>query len=382
MGVTEALGMKSGSGAKVRYALVGAGWIAQAAFMPAVERTGNSELVAVVTGDAEKARELAEKYELKRTCDYSDYGALLRSGDVDAVYISTPNWDHVAYAVQALEAGIHVLVEKPMEVSVERCERILAAAEKSSAKLMVAYRLHFEPATLDALERVRKGELGEVRFFSSVFAQHVARENQRGHNGFDGGPVLDMGPYPINAARNLFGEEPVEVSAFGTRNEDAGLGDFDDTVAVSLRFGDGRLAQFVVSYAGNSFGAYTVVGTKGVLEMSPGYTFQGALQERLTLGEKKPKAKKFEAVDQFAGQTKYFSQCVLDGTEPEPGAEEGLLDVRVIEAVKRALETGQAQKLEPWTRRRKVEADQERDFSQKKAPKLVHAAPPEEEKAS
>ena len=132
---------------------------------------------------------------------------------------------------------------------------------------MVGYRLHFEAGTLDALERVRRGDLGELRFFSSVFAQHVAAENHRGHSGFNAGPVADMGPYPINAVRNFFGAEPVEVSAFGTRNADAGLGEFDDTVAVTLRFGDGRLAQFVVSYAGSSFGAYTLVGTKGVLEM-------------------------------------------------------------------------------------------------------------------
>ena len=367
---------------KVRYAVVGAGWIAQAAFMPGVARTGNSELVALVTGDAEKARELAEKYGLKRTFHYDVYGDLLRSGEVDAVYIATPNWEHEQYAVPALEAGVHVLLEKPMEISVERCERILAAAEKSSAKLMVGYRLHFEAGTLDALERVRRGDLGELRFFSSVFAQHVAAENHRGHSGFNGGPVADMGPYPINAVRNFFGAEPVEVSAFGTRNADAGLGDFDDTVAVSLRFGDGRLAQFVVSYAGSSFGAYTLVGTKGVLEMSPGYTFQSALLQRWTMEEKKPKENKFDAVDQFAGETKYFSECVLNGKEPEPGAEEGLLDVRVIEAVGRALETGQTQKLEPWTRRRKMDAGQEKRFSQKKQPDLVHAAAPEEKKAS
>jgi predicted dehydrogenase len=167
----------------------------------------------------------------------------------------------------------------------------------------------------------------------------------------------------------------------GTRNKDAGLGDFDDTVAATLRFDDGRLAQFVVSYAGSSFCASTVVGTKGVVEISPAYTFQAALQQRWTMEGKKPKENKFDAVDQFCGETRYFSQCVLEGRDPEPDAEEGLLDVRVIEAVRRALETGEVQKLQPWTRRRAVDAGQEKSISQKKQPDLVHAAAPAEKKA-
>ena len=137
----------------------------------------------------------------------------------------------------ALKAGVHVLVEKPLEVSTQRCHDIMEAARESKAKLMVAYRLHFEPATLATIERIRSGEFGEIHLFTSTFVQKVDPANHRAHNGVDAGPIFDMGPYPLNAARYVFGEEPTEVvSATGVRHPEAGLGDFDDTVASSSDF--------------------------------------------------------------------------------------------------------------------------------------------------
>ena len=351
-------------------------------FVPGVAATGNSQLTALVTGDPAKARELAKKYELEHIYSYDQYDQLLAAGVIDAVYIATPNWLHETYAVRALQAGIHVLLEKPAEVSIAQTEKIVAAAEAAKARgtrTMIAYRLHFEPGTLDAITRARSGELGDLVYFSSQFSQSVSPDNHRAQHGFDAGPVADMGPYPINAARNLFGEEPIEVSAMGTRHAQAALGDFDDTVAVTLRFPSQRLAQFTVSYAASSFGAYQLIGTKGVLEMSPGYTIEGALEQRLTLGDGKPKHTKFPAVDQFAGETRYFSDCILNNRDPEPDAEEGLMDVRVIVAVKRALETGLPQKLEPRTRKHKIDPKtQAQEIKQRKPPELIDAHPPEE----
>ena len=200
---------------KVRYAVVGVGWISQAALLPGVEHTGNSEVVAFVTGHEEKAATVGEKYGVTKIYSYDELDGLLASGDIDAVYLATPNFDHVEYAVKTLEAGIHLLLEKPMAVSVAECERIIAAGKASGAKLMVAYRLHFEPGTLKAIERVRDGEIGTVRFFNSSFSQQVSGQNHRAKHGFWAGPVPDMGPYPLNAVRNLFGAEPVEVFATG-----------------------------------------------------------------------------------------------------------------------------------------------------------------------
>ena len=205
------------AGNKVRYAVVGLGWISQAAFLPGVEHTGNSEVVAVVSGHEEKAEKVGEKYGIEKHYSYEEYGSMLAGGEIDAVYLATPNFDHVELATQTLEAGVHLLLEKPMAVSVEECERIIAASEKSGAKLMIAYRLHHDPGTLKAIERVRDGDIGRLRLFNSTFSQPVSGQNHRAKHGFWAGPVPDMGPYPLNMVRNLFGAEPLEVFATGVK---------------------------------------------------------------------------------------------------------------------------------------------------------------------
>ncbi len=168
---------------KIRYAVVAGGQISQQAFMPGIKQTDNSELVALVTGDPVKADKLAGLYGIK-AWSYEQYDELLRSGDIDAVYVATPNFLHAPFAVAALEAGIHVLLEKPMASSIEEAEQILAAQKKSGAKLMIAYRLHHEPGNVELFTRAGRGDFGELRSFSSTFAQNVAEENSRGHNGY------------------------------------------------------------------------------------------------------------------------------------------------------------------------------------------------------
>ena len=360
-------------GRKVRYAVVGGGWISQAAFMPAVAQTGNSEMTALVTGDPDKAAALGKAYGLK-TFTYAKYREALESDLFDAVYLALPNAMHRDYAVPALEAGCHVLLEKPMATSVEDCEAIAAAAQAANAKLMIAYRLHFEPATLDAIERVRRGEIGDSRFFSASFGQHVAASNHRARDGYWAGPVPDMGPYPINAARNLFGDEPIAVDARGVRRPDSPF-DFDETVAVTLLFPDERLAQFTVSYATDPVDAYRIVGTKGDLLLSPGFAFGKALKGRLTAGGQTQELT-YDSVDQFGGETHYFSDCILHDRAPEPDGEEGLADVRVLAAIERVLATGQAQDLAPMQRRTRPDAAQAMALPEITVPEMINAAEP------
>jgi predicted dehydrogenase len=219
---------------KIRYAVVGGGSISQGAFMPGVGQTENSILTALVTSDQNKADKLAKRYALK-SYSYTQYGELLASGEIDAVYVATPNFMHREFVVPALEAGIHVLLEKPMASNEDDCKAMQAAAHRSNAKFMIAYRLHFEPGTLEMIERVHAGDFGQPRLFTSTFTQTVKPTNHRMQNGFAAGPVLDMGPYPLNMVRQLLGEEPIEVSAVGTTAPDSTLGT-PDTVSVCLRF--------------------------------------------------------------------------------------------------------------------------------------------------
>ena len=377
--MAQAKQVKSG---KVRYAVVGVGWIAQAALLPGVEHTGNSEVVAFVTGHEEKAAKVGEKYGVEKIYSYDELDALLASGDIDAVYLATPNFDHVEYAVKTLEAGIHLLLEKPMAVSVAECERMIAAAGKTGAKLMIAYRLHFEPGTLKAIERVRAGEIGTARFFNSSFSQQVSGQNHRAKHGFWAGPVPDMGPYPLNAVRNLFGAEPVEVFATGVCTDPARFTDaagkpFDDTVSVTLKFEAERVAAFTLSYNGGDVDDYRIVGSRGDLFSQPAYQVGSAIEQVVTV-EKSKTSKSFQKTDHFGGELKYFSDCILTGREPEPDGEEGMLDVRVLAAIEQALATGTVQKLEPYHRSKRPDTSQAETLSAVTEPKLVGAHKPSE----
>ena len=376
MSLMSAIGLSS-SAKKVRYAVVGLGDIAQEAMLPGIAHTGNSELAAFVTDDPVKARALGELYGVTHSFAYAQFGELLRAGLVDAIYLATPNWRHAEFIMPALAAGVHVLVEKPLEITAEKCREIMAAQKSSAAKLMVAYRLHFEPGTLAAIDKVRSGELGDVMLFSSAFTQRVDPANHRAKNGDLAGPVLDMGPYPVNASRYIFGDEPTEVvSATGSRHPDAGFGDFDDTVAVTLRFPGGRLAQFVLSYAANTVDSYHVIGSKGSLHVSPGFMFGKSLEHQVTIGEKQSH-QSFRNTDHFGGEMKYFSDCILQGLDPEPDAEEGFADMRVLEGILEALKSGKPVTLAPFTRSRRIDTTAQLvSLAAKAPPELVNASNP------
>ena len=361
---------------QVRYAVVGAGWISQAAFMPGVAQTRNSVMTAIVTGDPKKAEALGRRYGIERTYHYDAYRAALESKGFDAIYLALPNDQHRQFAVPALEAGIHVLLEKPMATTEADCRAIEAAARASGAKLMLAYRLHFEPATLEAIRIEQSGVLGRVWSFVANFTQPVSRANHRASHGFWAGPVADMGPYPINAARNLFRAEPVEVMAVGTRREHLGFG-FDDTVAVTLKFPGQRIAQFTVGYGLNTVDEYRIAGDEGSLVVSPGFAFPGPLTHRLVIGEAET-TRTFKPLDQFGAETRYFSDCILRDRDPEPDGEEGRLDVRVIAAVERALQTGQVQHLEPYHRTKHPMPEQGIELPAITPPPLVNAHAPQD----
>jgi predicted dehydrogenase len=376
MSIKEALGF--GSQKKVRYAIVGVGDIAQEDMMPGVDHTGNSVIAALVTSDPKKAQELSAKYEVDATFTYKEFPRALASGSFDAIYVAMPNWRHAEFVVPALRAGIHVLCEKPMEVSTAKCQEILDVAKTASAKLMIGYRLHFEPGTLSTIDVIRSGQLGEVHTFASTFAQPLDPSNHRARSGDLAGPVFDMGPYPVNAARYIFGDEPTEVvSAVGTQHPETGFEQsFDDTVAVTLRFPGNRLAQFNLSYYGGPVNNLVAVGPKGSVMLDPAYMFGQSIQQTLAVGQDKKK-KTFKNTDHFGGEMKYFSDCILSGTDPEPDGEEGYADVRVLEGVLAALKSGGAVQLPPFTRTKRISTEaQKMELSAVSTPDLVDVSNP------
>lgn len=359
----------------VRYAVIGLGHIAQAAVLPAFRHAKrNSALMAIVSGDAKKRAELGRRYRVKHVCGYDDVDELFASGDIDAVYIALPNDQHKDYTLRAAKAGLHVLCEKPMAVTARDCEQMIRATRAAKVKLMIAYRLHFERANLEAGKHARSGALGDLRFFSSDFSMQVNDDNirlapvQRG-----GGPLYDIGIYCINAARYCLGEDPVEVWASATRSKDPRFKKVDETVTAAMRFKDERLATFTCSFGAADRSIYTVTGTKGSITVDPAYEYAVGLSYEMKVGDRKQK-KRFGKSDQFAPELLYFSDCVLTGREPEPAGEEGLADVRIIEGMRRSLASGRWSSLDMRQRKRRPTLRQDiRRPAVRREPKLVHA---------
>ncbi|MEL4155727.1 Gfo/Idh/MocA family oxidoreductase [Corynebacterium bovis] len=335
----------------VRFAVVGAGQIAQQAFIPGLAHLPEAELAALVTSDPAKG----ERHGVPAH-PYEAYGELLASGDVDAVYVATPVTHHRRYAVEALDAGVPVLLEKPMAPSVEDCQAIIDAAERSGTTLMVGYRMHQDAFLVDLADLARSGSLGDLRTFTATFGHTVNPDNHRSHTGFWGGPLPDLGIYPLNTVRTVFGEEPVTVQAHGVHHAGTGLG-VTPTVAVTLGFPGGRSAQFTASYATASVETFTLTGSQGSVTSTAAFMWGAELAYTVDTGDG-PRRRTYPAVDQFAGETRYFVHCVREGLRPEPDGEEGLLDIRVCEAVAASLESGSVQTLAPAHRSRRVSRDQ------------------------
>ena len=371
---------KQSSKKKIRYAVVGLGHIAQVAVLPAFHNTPNSELFALVSSDPAKLRKVGKKYGIEHLYTYDDYGRAL--SNVDAVYIALPNHLHCEYAVRAAAAGVHVLCEKPMAVHENDCRAMIKAARQNHAKLMVAYRLHFEAGNLEAISLAKSGKLGELRIFTSEFAQQVADDNVRVNesSAHGGGPVYDMGVYCINASRYLFGAEPVEVSAIAASKKDGRFQRVEEMVATTLRFPGNRIASFTCSFGAADVSCYTLVGTKGMLRADPAYGYAGGIKHRMTIGGK-TKTKAFPKRDQFAAEIAYFSECVIQDKDPEPSGLEGLADVRIVEAIYQSLQTKRAVRLPELSMKKGPTLQQEIHRPAHGKPEIVHAHPPKREAA-
>jgi len=325
---------------QIRYAVVGLGHLAQVAILPAFANTTKSKLTALVSGDARKLAGLGDKYGVQGRYTYEQYEKCLADG-VDAVYLVLPNHLHKEYTVRAAKAGVHVLCEKPLAVTEAECEEMIRAAEENKVRLMVAYRLHLEESTLQAMDAVQGGSLGEVRIFSSDFTQQVSENNVRVTMpvGEGGGPVYDMGVYCINAARNFFRSEPIRIFAVSANHEGPRFGKTEEMVSAVMHFPGERLATFTCSFGAADVDHYSLIGAGAALTASPGYGYSSA-HKHLLISNGTTEVRHFPKVDQFATQLDYFSDCVLHGKQPGPSGAEGLADVRVIEAIYQSIRSG------------------------------------------
>ncbi len=367
---------------KIRYAVVGLGHISQAALLPAFKNAKNSVLAALVSDDSQKRQELAQRYRVNPefTYSYEEYDDCLKSGDIDAVYIGLPNHMHCEYTVRAARAGVHVLCEKPMAVTEKECKQMIAACEQAGIKLMIAYRLHFEEANLEAVKIATSGKLGDLRIFSSTFSQQVDASNVRATEpeSRGGGSLYDMGVYCINAARYLFRDEPIEVLAASASNGQTRFRGSAEMTTAILRFPKERLAVFTSSFGAEATSEYSLIGTRGRLRLSPAYDYSVPLAYELAIGEGKPKPKhkKFAKHDQFGAQLQYFSDCILQDRAPEPSGLEGLADIRIVRAILKSADKRKPVRLAAFARHARPTPRQQFKKKAVQKPELVHASSP------
>jgi glucose-fructose oxidoreductase len=360
---------------KVRYAVVGLGYIAQAAVLPSFAHARrNSSLHAIVSGSPEKLNEVGDKYRIPVRATYDDYERCLQ--EVDAVYLCTPNSEHSDYAVRAARAGKHILCEKPLAVTQGECNRMIRAAKEHNVKIMTAYRLHFEPLFLEVLDIVKSGKIGEPRFFTSNFSMHARPGGIRTQRELGGGTLFDLGVYCINTARLMFNAEPIEVFGRSIDGARSNMPEIDEMTSGILRFDGDRLATFTTSFNANGVSDFRVVGTEGNIHAEPAYEYAEALGYTLTVGENIRK-KKGRRRDQFAAEIAYFSECVMNGRDPEPSAEEGCWDVRVVNALYEAASNGHPVKLDNFGPERRPVKAQGQDFPPvREEPELVAVEKP------
>ena len=364
---------------QVRYAVIGLGYIAQNAVLPAFAHAArNSALTTLISDDPVKLRQLARRYGVAHTFSYDAFDEALASDAFDAVYIALPNHLHHRYAVAAAKAGKHVLCEKPMAMSEADAEDMIRVAQENAVRLMVAYRLHFERANLEAIATVNSRKIGDPRAFDSLFSMQVKAGDIRLRRETGGGTLWDIGIYCINAARYLFRDEPIEVFAYTANNGEARFDQVEEMAGAVLRFPDARLATFTTSFGAADVATYTILGTKGSLRVENGYEYSESIRHVLTVGSRTT-VREFKRRDQFAPELIHFSECVQTGKQPEPSGREGLIDVAIIRALYESAETLKPVEYRGPARRRRPNLAQEIQRPPVRKPELVRSSSPHRE---
>jgi len=203
----------------------------------------------------------------------------------------------------------------------------------------------------------------------------VDPENIRVDRSLGGGPLEDIGTYCINAARYLFRAEPEEVVAFAAKGNDPRFDEVPESVSATMRFPGGRLAAFLCGFGETKVSEYRVIGAEGILIMDPAYTWRGDIQQTIIANDK-TKKRTFKHRDQVAAEILYFAGCVQTGEEPEPSGREGLIDVRIIEALRTSYKEHRPVRIEPLPADTHPDVSQSIELRPPSQPKPVKAAPP------
>ncbi len=349
-GPAEALTQAQAEGRTLGYAILGLGYYATQIIMPRFVECEHSRIAALVSGSPDKLKRFGAQYGVPEGSLYSyeTFDRIIDNPAVDIVYVVTPNSLHRSFVERAAKAGKHVMCEKPMATSVADGEAMIAACKAAGRKLMIGYRSRFQAHNIDAIALARSGALGPVRTIVADHGFTIGDPEQwrlkRALSG--GGSLMDIGIYSLNAARYLTGEEPVAVNAIeSTDRSDVRFRQVEDVITFQLLFPSGATANCVSAYSVN-VNRYRISGPRGWVEIEPATGYGGQTMRAQLNGQTGPREPApTRAKSQFAGQLDHLSECILTDREPLVGGEEGVRDLKVIEAIYRAAREGRTVRL-------------------------------------
>jgi len=307
----------------------------------AMKACSKAKLVGVISGTPSKIKEWQTKYEIPETnCyNYENFDQVKNNPDIDVIYVTTPNALHKSQVIRVAKAGKHAICEKPMALNAKEGQEMIDACKKANVKLLVGYRLHFEPRTLEVIRMRNADEFGKIRFFQGQCGFRAGDPTQWRLNKAlaGGGSLMDIGIYALNGARYMLGEEPDWVTAQETKTDPVKFKEgVDETIQFQLGFPSGAVASCLSSYNINHLDRFFLSGDKGFAEMQPS-TGYGPIKGRTHKGELAQPIVTQQTVqmDQMAG-------IILDNNKPivPVDGEEGLKDLKIIDAIYQAVKTG------------------------------------------
>lgn len=344
IGIASAPGRAQETRRKVGFALCGLGGLSEHQIAPAFAKTTHCRLAGLITGTPEKARGWQARYGIpsRSVYTYETMERMAENPDIDAVYIVTPNAEHPEQTARAARAGKHVFCEKPMAVSVEKCQEMIAACHAAKRLLGVAYRCQYDPNHLECIRIARSGEFGPIRTIDAGFGIEVGRSDQwrLRHALSGGGALVDVGIYALQATRYLTGAEPVEVCAFESKTDRVKFAQVDEQMNWLVRFPDGVTANCAASYSMSDLNAFRVHAERGWFGLEPAFAYTDNRGER---SDGRPIA--LPEPDLFAAELDDFARCILEGRPSKVSGEEGLKDVKIMSAIYESARTGRAVKL-------------------------------------
>lgn len=312
----------------------------------AMKACTKAKLVGVISGTPSKIKAWQARYNIpeKNCYNYDNFDLVKNNPDIDAIYVITPNALHHNQVIRVAKAGKHAICEKPMALNAREGQEMIDACKNANVKLLVGYRMHFEPRTLEVLRMRNAGDFGKVMFFQAQCGFKAGDPSQWRLNKAlaGGGSMMDIGIYAINGARYMVGEEPVWVTAQETKTDPLKFKDgVDETIQFQLGFPSGAIASCLSSYNISHLDRFYLSGEKGFAEMQPS-TGYGPIRGRTHKGELNQPITTHQTV-----QMDEMATIIFDDHKPAipVNGEEGLKDLKIIDAIYQAAETGLKVKL-------------------------------------